>query len=202
METNKLTFSLNMNFFKNEKLHKKYIFGKDDSPIFLKAPHTNKNIKTSIRNRRFYSDLKSRGDVKARITVTDQEIEFYFKRSISKKQCNEFIFFFMRSLERIFDREYFYFMESDNELYKMPIKDFATISFEVEKRNHNELDCKSENRRAINIPLLNTKDYDNYDCKSILKHFNYSRYCDKKRMPMYSFQKPQCNFSRIYRWPP
>lgn len=221
-ENDNFIFTLIMFFFKNELLYNKHIFGKEDDVIFLNSDQID-NTKSSISERKFNAVQKirggggynnARGSVKAKIIVTDEHIEFCFKQSFLKKQCDEFIFLFMRSLESILTREYFYIKEANDELFRMKIKDLCSISIPFyENRKMDQMttkpirsieyfECDEKEISSQKETIFNEQD-DQARCKSILKHFNYSRYCDKKRTPLFSFRKPDnINSDKIYRWPP
>ena len=48
----------------------------------------------------------------------------------------------------------------------------------------------------------NEMDMNTVSCKEILKYFSYTRYCDKRRMPEFSFEEPDNIHYFISRWPP
>lgn len=246
-EESKLVFTLNMFFFKNERVFKKHIDCRYDEVIFLNTHADNNNEtttsekkysavqKTRNSNRYKYLGFHSKGSVRAKIIVNEEEIEFCFKYSLSRKQCYQFIFLFMRSLETIINREYFYIQDSDHELFKMKIRDLQSISIPTSKKPEEIADqmpydrtkeptemtgmtvttVKTTSNQSLEYNEKEIYIHDNDDaapyseeddisqCKMILKFFNYSRYCDKKRIPLFSFRKPTCcNSNKIYRWPP
>ena len=118
----------------------------------------------------------------------------------------------MRSLETVLTRKFFYILEEKQELYRMPIKDLSSVDIPFHDQQSLKIDEESHKRKQNDYKRITNdhmglhrtdfqQEYENNDdddedddddigdCKLILKHFNYSRYCDKKRTPLFSFQK-------------
>lgn len=150
-------------------------------------------------------------NLSVRVSINkNNEFHFYIKKSCGKDQIETFLHCFFELLLTIQKRKKYYFlnyhsynsnlknyirMNEISDIFVISVKEFDKQLFDENNMNH-----ESSLMRAI-CPQDEMKKEDRFSCKEVLKHFLYTRYCDKKRMPYISFEKPNEEDYNIITWP-
>lgn len=138
----------------------------------------------------------------------NNSIEFIVKKSSGKKQFQMFLEFFFSILLKIQNRKYYYFnnyntIQSNGKIFyrSNEIQDIFVIHSRQFDENLFQYDPKNSFNRITHTDDME-EEHSLLQCKEILKHFLYTRYCDRKRMPYISFEKPDSNIYNFIQWPP
>ena len=150
-------------------------------------------------------------NLSVRVSINKKnEFHFYVKKSCGPDQIQIFLQCFFKLLLTIQKRKKYYFLNYHS--YDTNLKNYIRINeisdifvisvkeFDKQLFDDNDRNQESSLMKAI-CPQEDMKKEEKFSCKEVLKHFLYTRYCDKKRMPYISFEKPNEEEYNIITWP-
>ena len=157
-----------------------------------------------------------------RISITDNNINIHVKKSFGIDNVLEMLGIFINFVCTVHKRKSYYFLNyAESTLYHQKLLSNSTSVVANTNIIQNIYSCPMKDfdkdiftniHKAPSLPIEsfipeikyteNEMDMNTVSCKEILKYFSYTRYCDKRRMPEFSFEEPDNIHYFISRWPP
>tara|TARA_B100001027_G_scaffold55527_2_gene37325 strand:- start:361 stop:3645 length:3285 start_codon:yes stop_codon:yes gene_type:complete len=152
---------------------------------------------------------------KMRVSLSKRDIKIQVKKSFGIDNVLEALGIFITFICQLHLRKYYYFIDY-GEQFSMNksvlftnmnvIRNFYQYSMdEFDTDIFSNIQKSNTLRVETFIPEIKhgeTNATGEMSCKEILKYFSYTRYCDKRRMPNFSFVEPDIEKHVISPWPP